>query len=349
MSVCVRRNMPGGRSRCCRRGCARFSIADIISKSIRDSVLSPPGLSSLQRRRSNSSRSNGDLQGHAEGVIIAAPAMPGAYLALPCVWEHKALNAKNFRAVARDGLARIFPRYSVQVCLYQKFLDKMNPALVTCVNSDTCETLHFALPYDAELAGLWTERAAEIIAATRGASFSRASRPTRTIGAAGCATSQRSAGAMQHAPKKNPANEPLDSDVVEKLGKMFLMMSSPNDGDKLAALHALNRALERNGVDYHTLVARMAKPWLSDAAKNSFKAEIANAKAIGRAEGLREAESKRGLESDLRSTDGSSDWREVALYVESRERQRLPSRNRDCRTFEFIDNMATNGIANSPA
>ncbi len=44
---------------------------------------------------------------------------------------------------------------------------------------------------------------------------------------------------MQHAPKKNPANEPLDSDVVEKLGKVFLMMSSPNDGDKLAALHAL--------------------------------------------------------------------------------------------------------------
>jgi hypothetical protein len=110
---------------------------------------------------------NGDLQGHADGIIIAAPAMPGAYLALPCVWEAKALNNKNFRAVARDGFARTFPRYAVQVCLYQKFLDQLNPALISCVNADTCETLHFVMPFDAKLADLWIERAAEIIAATR--------------------------------------------------------------------------------------------------------------------------------------------------------------------------------------
>jgi hypothetical protein len=143
---------------------------------------------------------------------------------------------------------------------------------------------------------------------------------------------------MPQAPRRNPANEPLDAEVIEKLGKVFLIMSSPKDGDKLAAMHALDRALERNGVDYHTLVARMAKPWLSDGSKEQFRAEIANAKAIGRAEGLREAESKRGLESDFRSTDGSSDWREVARFV-SRERQRLPLRNRDSGTFEFIDNI----------
>lgn len=80
-----------------------------------------------------------------------------------------------------------------------------------------------------------------------------------------------------NAPPKNPANEALDSDVVEKLGKVFLMISSPNDGDKLAAVHALNRALEKNGVDYHTLVARMAKPWLSNSAKEQFRSEIASA------------------------------------------------------------------------
>jgi hypothetical protein len=143
---------------------------------------------------------------------------------------------------------------------------------------------------------------------------------------------------MQHAPKKNPANEALDQDLAERLGKMFLMLSSPNDGDKLAAVNALNRALEKNGVDHHTLVARMAKPWLSDSNKEQFKGEIANARALGRIEGQREAEAKRGLESDFHNTDGSSDWRAVARFV-SRERQRLPLRNRDPRTFDFIDSM----------
>lgn len=143
---------------------------------------------------------------------------------------------------------------------------------------------------------------------------------------------------MGQAPERNPANEPLDPDVAERLGKMFLMLSSPNDGDKLAAMHALDRALEKNGVDYHTLVKRMVKPWLSDSSKEQFRSEIANAKAIGRAEGLREAESKRGVESDFHSTDESTDWREIARFV-SRERGRLPLRNRDARTFEFIDNI----------
>ena len=109
----------------------------------------------------------GDLQGHADGIIIAGPAMPGVYLAYPCVWECKALNAKNYRAVERDGLAKVFPRYSVQIALYQFFLNKPNPALVTFVNADKCELLHFALPFDETVAVLWTGRAAEIIAATR--------------------------------------------------------------------------------------------------------------------------------------------------------------------------------------
>jgi hypothetical protein len=64
---------------------------------------------------------DGYLQGHADGVIIAAPAMPGVYLATPCVWECKALNAKSFRAVSRDGLAKVFPKYAVQVAVYQRF------------------------------------------------------------------------------------------------------------------------------------------------------------------------------------------------------------------------------------
>ena len=126
--------------------------------------------------------------------------------------------------------------------------------------------------------------------------------------------------------------------MVEKLGKVFLMISSPNDGDKLAVVHALNRALEKNGVDYHTLVARMAKPWLSNSAKEQFRSEIASARAAGRVEALREIEAQRGG-GDFRSTDGSDDWKKIALYVQ-REKDRLPARVRTAQTLEFIDDMA---------
>jgi hypothetical protein len=110
---------------------------------------------------------DGFLQGHADGVVTAGPAMPGTYLPFPCVWECKALNTKNFRAVARDGLGKAFPRYVVQVGLYQHFLGVLNPALFTCVNADSCELLHFTLPYDAAATSSWIGRAAEVIAATR--------------------------------------------------------------------------------------------------------------------------------------------------------------------------------------
>jgi hypothetical protein len=110
---------------------------------------------------------DGHLAGHADGAIIAGPAMPGVYLAFPCVWECKALNAKNWRAINKDGLVKTFPRYATQVGLYQHFLDKPNPALVTCVNADSCEVLHFALPFDAVRARATIERAEAIIAATR--------------------------------------------------------------------------------------------------------------------------------------------------------------------------------------
>ena len=87
--------------------------------------------------------------------------------AVPALWEHKALNAKNFRAVERDGLAKVFPRYAAQVALYQNFLDVTNPALITIVNADTCERLHFTVAFDARLAQEASDRAVTVIEATR--------------------------------------------------------------------------------------------------------------------------------------------------------------------------------------
>jgi hypothetical protein len=110
---------------------------------------------------------NGLLRGNADGIIIAGPDLPGAYLIYPLLWEHKAVNAKSWRALERDGLGGTFPQYAAQVALYQAYLDITNPALFTALNADTCERLHFLVPFDAEHAQLWSDRAVTIVEATR--------------------------------------------------------------------------------------------------------------------------------------------------------------------------------------
>ena len=110
---------------------------------------------------------DGFLQGHADGIVTSGPALGDARFDFPAIWEAKALNAKNWRAVVRNGFTATFPRYATQVALYQHFLDKPNPALVSCVNADTCEVLHLALSYDAGRAHGAIEHARRIIDATR--------------------------------------------------------------------------------------------------------------------------------------------------------------------------------------
>jgi hypothetical protein len=107
------------------------------------------------------------IKGHADGIIVRAPSDSGFELATPSIWEHKGLNAKNFRAVERDGLRKLFPRYAAQVALYQAFLEVTNPALMTLVNADTCERLHFTVPFDARLAQEASDRAVAVIQATQ--------------------------------------------------------------------------------------------------------------------------------------------------------------------------------------
>ena len=110
---------------------------------------------------------NGALRGNADGIIIAGPDLSGAYLIYPLLWEHKAINARNWKALERDGLEKTFPQYAAQVSLYQAYLDITNPALFTALNADTCERLHFLVPFNAERAQLWSDRAVTVIEATR--------------------------------------------------------------------------------------------------------------------------------------------------------------------------------------
>jgi hypothetical protein len=64
------------------------------------------------------SAAGGVLRGHADGIIFHGPDLPGAYLIYPAIWEHKALNAKGWREVERDGLEKKYPHYLAQVSLY---------------------------------------------------------------------------------------------------------------------------------------------------------------------------------------------------------------------------------------
>jgi hypothetical protein len=110
---------------------------------------------------------SGTLRGHADGIIIAGPELLGAYPIYPLIWEHKCLNAKGWREVERDGLEKKHSHYLAQVSLYQAYLNIANPALFTITNADTCEWLHFFVPFNAERAQLWSDRAVNIIEATR--------------------------------------------------------------------------------------------------------------------------------------------------------------------------------------
>jgi hypothetical protein len=108
---------------------------------------------------------DGYFRGHADGLLIAGPPVQG--LTYPCIWEHKAVKAKNWRELDRVGLLKKYMPYAAQVWMYQFYLKHTNPAFFTFVNSDTCERLHFLLPFDAAYAEFWTERAAAIIKATQ--------------------------------------------------------------------------------------------------------------------------------------------------------------------------------------
>jgi hypothetical protein len=109
---------------------------------------------------------DGWLRGHADGIFLNGPEIPGG--GYPCLWEHKAINAKGWRSLERDGLEKHYPQYAVQVALYQVFLgvnDK--PAIFTATSADTCDRLHLLVPFNAQLAEENVRRANIVINATQ--------------------------------------------------------------------------------------------------------------------------------------------------------------------------------------
>lgn len=112
------------------------------------------------------SAADGTFKGHCDGIILDGPAIEG--LKYPCLFEHKAIGSSGWRKLEKDGIEKAYPQYYAQVQIYMAYLGlDENPALFTAVNSDNCEILHIAVPFDAEAAQSWSDRAVTVIRATQ--------------------------------------------------------------------------------------------------------------------------------------------------------------------------------------
>ena len=108
------------------------------------------------------SAAGGRVQGHADGVVVAAP----NGMAVPALWECKSANAKNWRDIAKRGVTLAKPIYAAQIALYQAYLGLTeHPALFTAINKDTCEIWHELVPFDGALAQAASDKAVQILRA----------------------------------------------------------------------------------------------------------------------------------------------------------------------------------------
>ncbi len=108
----------------------------------------------------------GRVQGHIDGVVLAAPTAAAVLVAVPALWECKSANARNWKEIVRRGVAAAKPVYAAQIALYQAYMGLAEtPALFTAVNKDTAELHHELVPFDAALAQATSDKAVRILQA----------------------------------------------------------------------------------------------------------------------------------------------------------------------------------------
>jgi hypothetical protein len=131
----------------------------------------------------------GRVQGHIDGVIVAAPIA----VAVPALWECKSANARNWQEIARRGVVAAKPIYAAQIVLYQAYMGLADaPALFTAVNKDTGELWHEAVPFDAALAQAASDKAVRILrACDAGEILPRIASDPEHVECARCAWRQR--------------------------------------------------------------------------------------------------------------------------------------------------------------
>ncbi len=106
----------------------------------------------------------GKIAGHIDGVLCGGPAV----IAYPALWEHKALGARSWNEVVKKGVAVARPVYAAQIPLYQAYMKLTEaPAILTARNRDTQQLYHEPVPFDAALAQRMSDRAVQILEATK--------------------------------------------------------------------------------------------------------------------------------------------------------------------------------------
>ena len=121
---------------------------------------------------------DGRFKGHIDGCLVAGP-VPLEY---PLLWENKALGASSWKDVVKRGLVLSKPVYAAQIALYQAYLDLPNPALFTALNRDTMELYSELIPFDPSLAQTMSDRAVEVVRASRRRGAAAAGRAGAHVG-----------------------------------------------------------------------------------------------------------------------------------------------------------------------
>ena len=119
--------------------------------------------------------------------------------------------------------------------------------------------------------------------------------------------------------------------LEEKIAAVVRLFASDRDGEKLAAVAALERTLKSAGTDFNGLAHGIENLGKSTVVPDEIKKKIWDA-------AVEHTENRLHGGDDFRSTDGKPDWKAVALYCQ-RNLSRLDTRHHD-----FINKVAAQTV-----
>jgi hypothetical protein len=101
---------------------------------------------------------SGRFKGHVDGIIMGGPGIK-----TPCIFEHKAVGSKTWKAMEKNGIDKSSPQYADQLAIYQAYMNLTDPALFMATNCDTMEIYLELVPFDKKRAQSASDRAVAII------------------------------------------------------------------------------------------------------------------------------------------------------------------------------------------
>lgn len=101
--------------------------------------------------------------GHTDGIIVNGPDVGVIW---PALWEHKIMKSAIWRATLKHGVRHEHFAYFAQTQIYMRQFTLAN-CLFTALNTDTSELLFELIPFDAELAQVLVDKAADVIESQR--------------------------------------------------------------------------------------------------------------------------------------------------------------------------------------